>query len=43
MKLPQSVADGAIRVSFSRYSTKEEVERLVEVLKAAAQSLAKTK
>jgi cysteine desulfurase len=43
MKLPQSVTDGAIRVSFSRYSTKEEVERFVEVLKAAAQSLAKTK
>ncbi|MCL2248961.1 MAG: cysteine desulfurase [Oscillospiraceae bacterium] len=43
MKLKNAVIDGAIRVSFSRYNTREEVERLVDVLKTATKTLAKTK
>ncbi|MBQ3986987.1 MAG: aminotransferase class V-fold PLP-dependent enzyme, partial [Oscillospiraceae bacterium] len=39
MGLPASVMDGAIRLSFSRYSTEEEAEYFAEKLAEAAASL----
>lgn len=39
MKLPNDVIDGAIRVSFSRYSTREEAEYFVKTLADAAARL----
>ncbi len=39
MGLPRSRVDSAIRISFSKYSTKEEADRLVEALKDAATRL----
>lgn len=42
MKLPNDVIDGALRVSFSRFSTKEEAAYFAEKLSAAARSLYKT-
>ncbi len=41
MKLPNDIIDGALRVSFSRYSTKEEAAYFVDRLTAAAQRLYK--
>jgi len=43
MKLNNAVIDGAIRVSFSRYNTKDEVKCFVNALKTATRTLAKTK
>jgi cysteine desulfurase len=42
MRLPNDVIDGALRVSFSRYSTKEEAGYFVEKLSDAAGKLFKT-
>lgn len=42
MKLKNDIIDGALRVSFSRYSTREEVERFVCTLKKASETLLKT-
>ncbi|MCL2222253.1 MAG: cysteine desulfurase [Oscillospiraceae bacterium] len=42
MKLRSEVIDGALRVSFSRYSTKSEVERFVDVLVEATNKLMKS-
>ena len=39
MKLPPSVIDGALRVSFSRFSTKEEADYFVCTLKKATEIL----
>ncbi|MCL2663864.1 MAG: cysteine desulfurase [Oscillospiraceae bacterium] len=41
MQLKNDVIDGALRVSFSRYSTKEEAEYFVKVLKRASETLYK--
>ena len=41
MHLKNDVIDGALRVSFSRYSTKEEAEYFVKVLKKASETLYK--
>ena len=41
MKLPSAVIDGAIRVSFSRYSTTEEAAYFIERLTDAAERLGK--
>lgn len=41
MRLPDAVIDGALRVSFSRYSTPAEVALFVEKLSAAAKRLRK--
>jgi cysteine sulfinate desulfinase/cysteine desulfurase-like protein len=41
MKLKSDVIDGALRVSFSRYSTQEESAYFVDKLKEAAQKLYK--
>ena len=43
MKLHNEVIDGALRVSFSRYSTKGEVERFVEVLVDATNTVMKSR
>ncbi|MCL2819825.1 MAG: cysteine desulfurase [Oscillospiraceae bacterium] len=43
MKLSNNIIDGALRVSFSRYSTKEEADYFVKILKAASKSLQKTR
>ena len=43
MKLPPKIIDGAIRISFSKYSTLEEAEYFVQRLTAAAQRLIKIK
>ena len=40
--LPNAVIDGALRVSFSRYSTQEEADYFVDKLKEATQKLYKT-
>jgi cysteine sulfinate desulfinase/cysteine desulfurase-like protein len=39
MNLPPKVIDGAIRVSFARYSTEDEAEYFVTSLKEAADTL----
>lgn len=39
MRLPNDVIDGALRVSFSRYSTMEEAQHFVRVLKKASETL----
>ena len=41
MKLRSEFIDGALRVSFSRYSTKNEVERFVNVLVDATSTVLK--
>jgi cysteine desulfurase len=41
MKLPNDVIDGALRISFSRYSTIEEIEYFVNALKEASQNIQK--
>jgi len=41
MKLKNDVIDGSLRVSFSRYSTREEAEYFVKVLKKASESVLK--
>jgi len=41
MRLRNDVIDGALRVSFSRYSTPEEAEHFVKVLKQAAETIFK--
>ena len=41
MQLPNTVIDGAIRVSFSRYNTPDECEYFVQTLKKASQTLFK--
>ena len=41
MRLKNDVIDGALRVSFSRYNTKEEAEYFVKVLKRATETLLK--
>jgi cysteine sulfinate desulfinase/cysteine desulfurase-like protein len=41
MKLPNAVIDGALRVSFSKYSTKEEAAYFVDKLRDAAKKLYK--
>ena len=41
MRLKNDVIDGALRVSFSRYSTMEEVEYFVRTLKKASETLLK--
>jgi len=42
MKLKNDVIDGSLRVSFSRYSTREEAYYFVKVLKKATETLLKT-
>jgi cysteine desulfurase len=42
MRLPAEVIDGALRVSFSRYSTKEEAEYFADKLADASRKLFKT-
>jgi len=42
MRLKNDVIDGALRVSFSRYSTKDEVEYFIVTLKRASETLFKT-
>jgi len=42
MRLKNDVIDGALRVSFSRYNTKEEVNYFVDVLKKASETLFKS-
>ena len=39
MKLPVSVIDGAIRVSFCRYTTMEEIDAFCDAIKEARESL----
>ena len=39
MKLPVEVIDGAIRVSFCRYTTLEEIDAFCEAIREAKQSL----
>jgi len=41
MQLKNDVIDGSLRVSFSRYSTREEAEYFVKVLKKASETLVK--
>lgn len=41
MDLPRAAADSAIRVSFSRYNTQEDVEKLLREMKNAADTLLK--
>jgi cysteine desulfurase len=41
MNLPNDIIDGALRVSFSRLSTKDEVAYFVQKLRDAARSLYK--
>jgi len=41
MKLKNDVIDGSLRVSFSRYSTREEAEYFVQVLKKASETVLK--
>jgi selenocysteine lyase/cysteine desulfurase len=41
MGLRNDVIDGALRVSFSRYNTPEEVDHFVQVLKKATETLIK--
>jgi len=41
MRLNNDVIDGSLRVSFSRYSTREEVEYFVQMLKEASETLYK--
>lgn len=43
MRLPDTVIDGALRISFSRFSTTEEVSYFVEKLTQATQRLLKVK
>jgi len=42
MKLKNDVIDGSLRVSFSRYSTKDEADHFVKVLKKASETLFKS-
>ncbi|MDR2570858.1 MAG: cysteine desulfurase [Oscillospiraceae bacterium] len=42
MRLKNEIIDSALRVSFSRYNTKEEAEHFVKVLKTASQTLYKS-
>lgn len=39
MGLPAAVVDGALRISFSRYNTKEDIDKLYNSLKKAKQAL----
>ena len=41
MRLKNDVIDGSLRISFSRYSTQDEVEYFVQVLKRASKTLLK--
>jgi len=41
MRLKNEVIDGALRVSFSRYSTQDEAEFFIQTLKRASQTLLK--
>jgi len=41
MRLKNDVIDGSLRVSFSRYSTREEAEYFVQILKKASETLLK--
>ena len=43
MKLPKNLSDTAIRVSFSRYNTTEDIDRLAEALSQGIRTLAKMK
>ena len=43
MNLPQSRIDSAVRISFSKYSVKEEVDALVSALKEGINTLARAK
>jgi len=43
MKLKNDIIDGALRISFSRYSTKEEADYFVKILKAASESIQKAR
>lgn len=43
MNLPQSRIDSAVRISFSKYSAKEEVDELVSALKEGINTLARAK
>ncbi|MCL2226521.1 MAG: cysteine desulfurase [Oscillospiraceae bacterium] len=42
MRLKNNIIDGALRVSFSRYSTVEEAEHFVQTLKCASETLLKS-
>ena len=37
--LPANVIDGALRISFSRYTTREDIDALCDALRDAKQSL----
>jgi len=43
MKLKNDVIDGALRISFSRYSTKEEADYFVKILKRASETIQTTR